>query len=340
MSKRDFYIKESEMDDFQRRIINRRSDSSLIVRGCAGSGKSIVALWKLHDVVANNKGSAQLIVFTKALKDYFTEGCRELKLDPSLIDYWHHWKSSPTTKDYIFVDEAQDFTLAEIRKMQSYSKNLLLYGDSSQQLYSWKHDSVTMEELQQETNFPLEQLVFNYRLPRQIARVAQYVNEEGDDLEGRCKEEGSEKPYILRYPSFNSQLSAIKEIVETRELEDVGILLPDNETVRQAADCLQASGLSVESKSRETNSLNFATSNPKIMTYHSAKGLQFETVFLPGCESSALDRGDGFDEPLYVAMTRSYQYLYIMYSQYLPDALDEVPSTLYSTTLKRETELL
>lgn len=37
MPKRDFYVKEEELDDYQVKIINKRTDSSFIVKGCAGS---------------------------------------------------------------------------------------------------------------------------------------------------------------------------------------------------------------------------------------------------------------------------------------------------------------
>ena len=78
--------------------------------------------------------------------------------------------------------------------------------------------------------------------------------------------------------------------------------------------------------------LDFDSDNPKLMTYHSAKGLQFEAVFLPECKS--------FEErdriPLYVAITRSYQYLFIMYSGALSRLFDAIPKDRYLTTLEEE----
>ena len=70
------------------------------------------------------------------------------------------------------------------------------------------------------------------------------------------------------------------------------------------------------------------------MTYHSAKGLQFEAVFLPAISSLSddKDRKKSEQKALYVAMTRTYRYLYIMYSGRLPAPLSGVPGTLYSTT--------
>ena len=68
------------------------------------------------------------------------------------------------------------------------------------------------------------------------------------------------------------------------------------------------------------------------MTYHSAKGLQFETVFLPCISELDGDKKVSEQKALYVAITRTYRDLYIMYSGYLPAPLSEVPKTLYATS--------
>ena len=54
MAKRDFYLSEDKFDPYQVKIINRRSDGNFIVQGCAGSGKSILALWKAKDILHHN----------------------------------------------------------------------------------------------------------------------------------------------------------------------------------------------------------------------------------------------------------------------------------------------
>lgn len=50
MAKRSFYVKDSELDDYQVKVINKKTDNSYIVKGCAGSGKSILALWKAKQI--------------------------------------------------------------------------------------------------------------------------------------------------------------------------------------------------------------------------------------------------------------------------------------------------
>ena len=82
------------------------------------------------------------------------------------------------------------------------------------------------------------------------------------------------------------------------------------------------------------DNLNFNSTNPKILTYHSAKGLQFETVFIPYLESADMSKR----KALYVAMTRTYRDLYMMYSGKLPQLFSELDRTLYTTTEVEEIE--
>ena len=344
MPKRDFYVKEEELDDYQVKIINKRTDSSFIVKGCAGSGKSILALWKAKQIQENGN-TFLFVIFTKALKQYMKDGISQIGLTASNVEnynqcfYWSKdgstWQQGDWKKgkyDYLIVDEAQDFSKEDILLFKSKAtKALLLYGDSAQQLYKFftNKTAISMDDMAYITKFPTEQLVFNHRLPKKIARLAEYVNNENDDLENRCRKEGNELPKILKYNSLNAELDAIAEIIKNRNFEDVGILLRNNNDVEKVADYLRRKGLNVEAKVNDNVELNFNSSNPKIMTYHSSKGLQFEVVFLPECTVSSQDDRN----PLYVAITRTYQSLYIMHSGNLSSFFDAVPTNLYETSL-------
>jgi superfamily I DNA/RNA helicase len=352
MPKRSFYVKDSELDDYQVKIINKRTENSFIVKGCAGSGKSILALWKAKQIQNEGKGSWLFVVFTKALKQYMSDGIEQIKLDINNVDNYHKcffwskddgiWKKGAWKKgvfDYVIVDEAQDFSKEDIMLFKSKAKKaLLLYGDSAQQLYNFFEDkeTISMEQISNVTGFQMEQLVFNHRLPKKIARVAQYVNSERDDLEDRCRNEGIEKPKVIAYKSFNNQLEAIAEIIKNRNFVDVGILFKNNADVKSAESFLKSKGINVEAKVKDDIDLNFNSDNPKILTYHSSKGLQFEAVFLPECKCSENEDRN----PLYVALTRTYQSLYIMHSGNLSSFFDSVPKNLYDTSLSGNTELL
>lgn len=355
MAKRNFFVKEDQLDDYQLKVINKKSDKSCIIKGCAGSGKSILALWKAKQIQDEGKGDLLFVVYTKSLRQYMKDGIKQVGLNSTCVESFNKclgwerddetgkWECNGWKKgdyDYIIVDEAQDFSCEDILMMKEHArKAMLLYGDSAQQLFRFLKDKKTanMEELKLVTGFPDDQLVFNHRLPKKIAAIAEYINSEFDELQDRCTNEGREKPYILKYSSFYEQLDKVMEIIKNRNLEDVGILFSTNDQVKEADSYLKQRGYTVESKIREDIELNFNSANPKLMTYHSSKGLQFEAVFLPECCDSIStfdsEREKTKKNALYVALTRTYQSLYIMYSSELSSYFDAIPTSLYETSI-------
>ena len=332
MPKKSFYIKESELDEYQVQVIQRRTNKSFIVKGCAGSGKSILALWKVKQIQEEEMGSFYFIVFTKTLKKYMEDGIKTIGLKNDRVLYHWQWENMGCPKaDYIIVDEAQDFNESQIFQFKKCANTtLILYGDSAQQLYKFKNPQpISMEKIATVTGYSSEQLVFNHRLPKKIARFAEYISDSDDELELRCRNEGTELPKILKYDNLNAQLDAIIELIRNRQLEDVGIFFKQNIDVERAKGYFNQHGLRVEAKFNSSMDLNFHNNDPKLATYHSSKGLQFEAVFIPNCNAEDEDSRS----PIYVAITRSYQSLYIMHSGDLSSFFDEVPSNLYETTL-------
>ena len=86
MAKRSFYVKDSELDDYQVKVINKKTDNSYIVKGCAGSGKSILALWKAKQIQDEHKGTYLYIVFTKALMQYMADGISQVGIPQRNVD--------------------------------------------------------------------------------------------------------------------------------------------------------------------------------------------------------------------------------------------------------------
>lgn len=73
--KKDWMIKESELDQDQIQTLMATLDKSSVVAGCAGSGKSILALIKAQRIQRERPNSDyQIIVFTKALCGYMNAG--------------------------------------------------------------------------------------------------------------------------------------------------------------------------------------------------------------------------------------------------------------------------
>ena len=327
-------------DDEEMRAIKESMDKHLIVTGCAGSGKSIVALYKAK-AIQDAGHSYCVIVFNKTLKDYMSAGFVDLKLTGKVYTRGEWEKLQRPKVDYIIVDEVQDFSIEEIRNMRLAAKKyMFMFGDSNQSIYQSLRPTTTIEELCEEFDI-VSPLILNncYRLPKSVAPLLPYVLKGVEYVEGRYKNENANTPYIIQAESYNEQLRIIQQdIIKKGNLKEVGILLPSNDMVLQVASELVVNGMEVEiryrgddvEKGKQFDTLNFNNTAPKIMTYHSAKGLQFETVIIPLCPSfkslAELKR-------LYVAMSRTYRNLYILYSGDMPTPLNEIPTFLYKNSL-------
>ena len=72
--KKDWMIRESELDDDQIKVLMATLNKSCIVFGCAGSGKSVLALIKAQRIQRELGEDYQIIVFTRALCGYMNAG--------------------------------------------------------------------------------------------------------------------------------------------------------------------------------------------------------------------------------------------------------------------------
>lgn len=370
---KDFMVKESELDDIQLRVLDQALDKSCIVTGCAGSGKSVLALQKAKRIQNEKGNDYKIIVYTKALCDFMNGGKNQLGLSQRFY-YHEEWKWKRVLKqygrkgafwvyvrdengnkvldkskaDYIIVDEIQDFTKEEIQEfIDAAKKHFFFFGDTGQSIY----DGMILPDGQVKNTLPVEEirpmcptskefpLYYNYRLPKPIAKITQdYVGVDvdpyGDGSVYKSKE--NKIPCFIGYNNLAEQISAIAKIIKRDSLTDVGILVPSNDMIPEISKMLNNEAINHEIRYNDRedwrqskDTLDFGTSNPKLMTYHSAKGLQFETVFIPGV-TEAYD--DGARKSLYVAMTRTYRGLYVMYSGILPKPLSNVPKELYQAT--------
>lgn len=352
--KRDWMIKESELDDDQILALQATLDKSCIVSGCAGSGKSVLALIKAQRIQNERGNNYKIIVFTKALCQYMNSGRQELGLRNQFMYHWH-WKNrlGCPSADYLIVDEIQDFDESEIQEfINATNKNFFFFGDTAQSIFEGLKTTMNLEDINEllpRGNKPKSfELYRNYRLPVKVAKLAQYV---GVDLPPfnvlRYKSLEPAMPFFIQYSSLDDQLKAISRIIRDRELTDVAVLLPHNEMVKDIWGRLNNYGLDCEVRYNDRedwrnskDTLNFSTTNPKVMTYHSAKGLQFETVFLPALEQFEDDdyNNNAHRKSLYVAMTRTYRFLYMMYSGRTEAPLSDIINHHSELFVSSETE--
>lgn len=330
----EFYIDYSSLDDIQRQLIDRRNNKSMVVTGSAGSGKSLIALHKAKQLAATGESYA-IIVYTKTLRKYFEDGMKALGLRN--VSHYHQWRHNKRHVKFMIVDECQDFTPDQINELRECGDFCFFFGDTAQSIMGFNEPTMPVEETARLLSVIPNELYFNYRLTKDIAKLGEKVGNV-EDLEFKCKRNG-ERPNLIVAPTFDAQLDRIAEIIKNRSLTSVGILLPFNTadkgqmSVEYVKNYLKNKGVTCEFKyngNQDTDmGLDFHSNNPKIMTWWCAKGLQFKDVFIPGCETSFTPDKRA---ALYVAMTRCSERLYLAYSGHLNDFFPTHTSPIYNSS--------
>ncbi len=333
----NWQIDEEDLDESQRRVYNLPANLSAVVRGVAGSGKTNLALWRAK-YVKETEGSQNftVLIYTKALRRFIEAGLLFMELENNVIHY-HRWDKSPV--DYIIVDESQDFSKEIIMEMTEKAKKaIIFFGDNAQQLYG--EDKMKIDEIKTLTGFPLYDLDYNYRMPISVARFAQCLNTQNNIIDNCKNLTGTIKPRVIKFNSWQDELDFIINEINTRNLkgngtESTAILVPFNTyastgkapkfySVESVKDYFKSKNFDCLFKINEDVELDFNSTLPKILTYHSSKGLQFDSVFMPHCG----ENWDIYRNPFYVALTRTSRQLIITWSDKLSKYIQAIPTNI------------
>jgi len=333
----NWQINEEDLDESQRRIYNLSTNLNAIVRGVAGSGKTNLALWRAF-FIKETEGNQnfKVLIYTKALRRFIEAGLLSMGLENNVV-HFHKWDNRPV--DYIIVDESQDFSPEVVKTILSkVSKAIIFFGDNAQQLYG--DDKMKIDDIKKLTGYPSYDLKFNYRLPISVARFAQLLNPDNNDIISTCKNADSTKPRVIKFNSWQDELDFIINEIKTRNLfgngtESTAILLPFNTiestgiapsfySVENAKEYFKSKNFECLFKMYDDVDLDFNSNLPKILTYHSSKGLQFDTVFMPHCG----ENWSIYKNAFYVALTRTSRQLIITWSDRLSNYILNIPSNL------------
>lgn len=366
-----FYVKESQLDRQQKDVLQKKLAQNLVVTGGAGSGKSILALLKAKAMLSNNDRVLYVVktvalntymdagVSAEAEKEKKQSSVGNAadnriwaRLKNSICSFNHcfrfiknennEWENLGWKKgnyDYIILDEATDLKMPEIEDLIKHCTYFVAFGDDDQQLYSFIDTRTKVSHIADKVgikNEDIDKLIYNHRLPKKMARIVVHLHPkikpntpDAENFIRRCLVEGTELPHVFQYSKETEQFDEIIKIVKNKNggLKSVGILFRDKESMKRAYSYFTENNLPTSMViDSQTIGEDFDSAAPNLMTYHGAKGLQFETVFIPNCSDPGSDKA-----PLYVALTRTYSSLYIMYTGIKPYFISQIPSELYET---------
>lgn len=358
-------IREDQLDPDQREFINVESKKTgnIWVKGFAGSGKSVLLIHSLKNIIQKEPNSkVAVVVYTHSLIDMFKTGMQELNLPNTIpvMTYIEFCDRNNQNFDYIFCDEVQDLPSRVLYAMNNRSRKLIVAGDSNQSIYDtdprWNEPVVNPDQVGDIINARAFTLNMIHRLTRSIINAVQKILP-SMNIWG-AKRDLTKQDVNIRLCEASSEQEEVKYIYqEALKGANVGdtsvILFPTTNSITKFANLV----LSANGKSQWSGKTNqwgkpdygdlnrhFKSNGIKLqfigsgygvlknaeqnkeailMTYHSSKGLDFDNVFLPFLNAHFYLHPSNAETLFMVAMTRSRKNLYLTYFGYTHDLVDK-----------------
>ncbi len=256
--------------------------------------------------------------------------------------------------DAVIADEIQDLSPVLLRLLLrlAYSREgLYLTGDANQTLYS---GGFSFRGIDEQLDMRGRSLVLrrNYRSTKQIhallTAIAQHPSLAGEELPGAGGQEGR-KPGLVLCGGGHLDGARLAELIrgvclaERLPYAGVAVLCPDRKLASQVAGELRAAGLPADMVKGDRLELDAPAI--KVLTLHSAKGLEFPAVFLldvshgvlPQQVSVPLPERAGyqarFRKLFYVGCSRAMRSLVLTANRSSPSPfLGEIPEDLWERT--------
>lgn len=331
-------------DKYQNIILGLTAERTIVVKGVAGSGKSLTLLKKAKQVSTYSESYA-IIVYTKSLKQFFVEELAEIGQTEGHVYYFEEWQRSDKPHfTYMFVDECQDFNAEEIDDFKHHGTYCWFFGDTTQSIMEFRptndtpgHNVQSVEETARKIGVQPQKLVINHRLTIENAKVGEHIKPE-TRLSETCYKHGP-KPLLIHSTNPHNQLDTIIERISSNNITNAGILAYYNDEVIAIRDYFAQRGIPVQWKTNDGMEIDFQSTNPIVINWHCAKGLEFPYIFIPFCGYGdyATFTNVLFNDPviseisaLFVATTRPLEQMFLLYTGTLCRDLPPATSDIYA----------
>jgi superfamily I DNA/RNA helicase len=220
--------------------------------------------------------------------------------------------------DYVLVDEAQDLDVVAIEILKRVARHITVCMDGKQQLYEGR-----MSEPEALTRLGLSRhnaaLLAAFRCNPMVTELAaQFIPDESRRHEFMRQAANVEidrsRPLFYVADSFPDEVAHLIKMVRLRLSygDSIAVLFPLQKQVHGFAKGFKEAGIEVEVQ-RKDSPLDFSHTLPKLMTYHQAKGLTFDSVFLPRLDQSSFpgQMRERIGHLCFVGVSRAVKWVYM-----------------------------
>lgn len=339
------------LTDEQHQVLALPMDSSHLIVGGPGSGKTVLAAYRA--AMFHRAGrSAVLLTYGKVLSRYAAEATSRLEAQGVTSTYhtWFdkYWRSQyragpprhersidwmqclerflndpPRSNENvnIVIDEGQDLPQGLYLILAQIADTLTVFADPNQRITD---DQSTVQEIRSSMRVPVvHRINGRHRSPHPITALADHFRLEVDSSEQAAVDslEG-EHPTLLHHPSVAALVDMLAAYERDHAEQTIGVLLPRAAQVAQLVDKLEGrtrnpvqAYLSKGSIRRPLPTIEFHQPGIKILTWVSSKGLEFDSVVLPELQSVIGDPyANDLRMKLHVLCSRARQSLILAYS--------------------------
>ncbi|MBM3869182.1 MAG: hypothetical protein FJ384_09675 [Verrucomicrobia bacterium] len=231
-------------------------------------------------------------------------------------------RAVPPALDAALVDEGQDLDEDCFAILRLSARHVTVAYDLKQSLY---HEPEARELLRSlGAGRREEDLRATYRAcPYVVDLACEFIADEEERAAFRVNvatlQTERQTPLLYLAADEADERRRLVEILRERLLrnERVAILFPTFPQVGLFADFLRAQGIMADRQTQtdaqgRRPALDFSSGRPSVLTYHSAKGLTFDSVLMPGLTKSAIRaRHSSVRRMLFVAVTRATHWAYL-----------------------------
>ena len=349
----NYSVSPARLDPEQRSFLEKElpTGKNYWICGFPCSGKSTLLSHAIRLIKADKpRASILVVVFTRSLVEMFQAAFKEMGLGTIEIKTMFEFMKSPRTYDYILCDEVQDLTPRIIRELSIRSSILIVAGDENQSIFEidprYNEPTVNPSQIASLITGERYQLTIVHRLSPAIQRaiqnlipalsnLARLTNMADHTTQIRlCKaltvnqeieyiwKESVKAPKVgktsaVLFPNQQAAVSFVQDVIrlENKQQWEQSTNEYGKVDFGDMNDYLKGQGIRLQYVGNGYGSFNI-TNCVYIMTYYSAKGLDFDNVFLPGIDNRLyITSSPNLSKIIFmVAMTRSRNELYICHT--------------------------
>lgn len=343
-----------ELDQGQRDVLDTPVGSPLFAVGPPGSGKTVLAVRRAGQlskagrpvvIVAFNRMLRRLLrlldgedIDIRTMHSFIGRDFRRRGGECSLReDHEFDWPEMITHLDTdrtaiapvdLVVDEGQDLPEGFYRYVsRGVAQSLSVFADQAQAL---REHSTSIEQIMEATDLDAPTMLQNnHRNTRQIARLAEYFHGGALPAATVKRTARGERPRIVRVPKLDAAIDLIATSFRNRG-GNVGVIVERIDTGQRVQEYLRERLSServdrYDSASQNEDSILLSDPGITVLTKNSAKGQEFDAVFLLELERFLPFATEADRRAMYMMCSRARDMLTLVYG---PSTLTKAAAAL------------